>query len=166
MNDAVLNVRFGKDSLYGIGKAGQVVRTGNEHILYAAVPQTVEHGRPVLSAFVLSDPHSKNILPAAQVDANGNEHSLLYDLPFAADVVMDCIHEHDRINALQRPLLPFPGFGQHFVRDPAHGALGNLDAVDVPDVICLYQEKSLTGVCMLSCSNPREPDAAVESLFP
>ena len=66
---------------------------------------------------------SSDALPTVQIDANGNVNGLLHDLPLAADVVVNSIQEHHRIDGLQRPLLPLFGDGKDLVRDPAYGAV-------------------------------------------
>ena len=45
---------------------------------------------------------------------------------------MDSVHENDRIDFLQRPFLPFFYDGQDFIRDPADGAVRNLDVIEFP----------------------------------
>ena len=70
-------------------KSGKVIRAGDENILHTTVPQAVEHGRPELGALIFAYPHTQDILPAIQINAYGNIHRFLYDLPFAADMVVD-----------------------------------------------------------------------------
>ena len=88
VDDAVLDFRFGEYRLNRSGKAGQIIRTGDENILHAPVPQAVQHGRPELGALVFSDPHSENVLLAVQIDAYGDVHGFLYDLHLAAYMVL------------------------------------------------------------------------------
>ena len=135
VNDAILYIRFGKYRLNGVGESGQVVCAGDENILHAPVPQAVEYRCPVFGTFVLANPHPQHVFFAVQVDSYGDVYRLFHDLALTADVVMDGVHEHHRINAFQRPLLPFLRCRKYLVRDPAHGAFRRLDAVDVPDVI-------------------------------
>ena len=40
-------------------------------------------------ALILADPHAQNIFAAVQIKADGNVYCFLYDLPFAADMVVD-----------------------------------------------------------------------------
>ena len=67
VNDAVLDFRFREHRLNGGGEAGEVIRTGNEDVLYAAVSQAIEYGGPVLGALVFAYPHTKHIFPAIQI---------------------------------------------------------------------------------------------------
>ncbi len=77
----------------------------------------------VHAALVFSDPHTQNVLPAVQVNANSDVYRLLHDLALAADMVVDRVQKHYGVDPLQRPLLPLPHDGQNLVRDPAHGAV-------------------------------------------
>ena len=104
-------------------KSRQVVRAGDENVLYATVLQTIEYSRPEFGALVFSDPHTQNVLPAVQVNANSDVYRLLHDLALAADMVVDRVQKHYGVDPLQRPLLPLPHDGQDLVRDPAHGAV-------------------------------------------
>ena len=81
-------------------KSGQIIRASDENILYATVPQAVEHGRPELGALIFTYPHAQYILPAIQIDAYGNIDCFLHDLSLAADMVVDGIQKHHRIDAL------------------------------------------------------------------
>ena len=48
VDNAVLNFGLRKGGMDGRIKPGQIIRAGDENILYATVPQAVEHGRPEL----------------------------------------------------------------------------------------------------------------------
>ena len=82
------------------------MRVGDENILHALVPQAVEHDRPDLGALVFVGPHAQNVFPPVQINAYGDIDRLLYDLPLAADMVVDGIQKDHRIDGFQRPLLP------------------------------------------------------------
>ena len=101
VDDAVLDFRLGKHCFNGYGKTGQIICTSDEDILNASVSQAVENIGPIFGTLILANPHSKNILFAIQVDADGDVHSLLYDLPFAADMIVDGIQENNGVDALQ-----------------------------------------------------------------
>ena len=58
-------------------------------------------------------------------------HSLLYDLPLAADMVVDGIQKYHRIDSLQRPLLPLFGHRQDLVRNPADRAVRDRNTVNI-----------------------------------
>ncbi len=104
-------------------KSRKIVGTGNENVLYTAVFQTIQYGCPELGALIFADPHPQNIFSAVQIYANGNVNGLLHDLALAADMVVNGVQEHHRIDGLQRPLLPLLGDGKDLVCDPAYGAV-------------------------------------------
>ena len=89
-------------------KSRQVVRTGDEYVLYTPVLQTIERSCPEVGAFIFPDPHAQNVFPAVQINAYGDVHRLLHDLTLAADMVVDGIQKYYGVDALQRPLLPLP----------------------------------------------------------
>ena len=112
MDDAVLDFRLGIDRLDRRRKTGQIIRTGNENILDAPIFQAVQYGSSEFRTFVLADPHSQNILPTIKINTDGDIDGLLYDLAFAADMVVNRIQKNNRINGLQRPLLPLFRYGK------------------------------------------------------
>ena len=120
MDDTILNLSFGEHRLNGCGKAGEIVSAGNQDILYAPVSQAIQDRSPELGAFIFAYPHTQNVLFSIQIDPNGNVDSFLDDLPFAAHMVMDGIQEYHRIDALQRPLLPFLCDGKNLICDAAY----------------------------------------------
>jgi hypothetical protein len=69
--------------------------------------------------------HAKHIFACVQVDANGDIHRFLHDLPLTTDMVVD---------GLQRPLLPFFGNRENLFRDSADRAVRNENAVNILDM--------------------------------
>ena len=76
-------------------KSGKVIRAGDENTLTPRF-QAVEHGRPELGALIFAYPHAQYILSAIQINAYGNIHRFLYDLPPPADMVVDGIQKYPR----------------------------------------------------------------------
>src|SRR5699024_1490470 len=134
VNDTVLDLGLGKYCMDGCVKSRKIVGTGNENILYTAIFQTIQYGCAELGALIFADPHPQNIFPAVQTYANGNVNGLFHDLAVAADVVVNGVQEHHRIDGLQRPLLPLFGDGKDLVRDPAYGAVRYRNPIDVLDM--------------------------------
>ena len=99
-----------------------------KNILYAPIPQTIQYGRPELCALILADPHAQNIFAAVQIKADGNVYCFLYDLPFAADMVVDRIQKNYGIDRFQRPLLLFFRHRQDLIRDPAFTVVSDTDS--------------------------------------
>lgn len=131
MDDAVLDFRLGKYRFNCRRESSQIVRTGDENILHATVFEPIEYSSPEFGALVFTDPHAQNIFLSVQINADGNVNSFLHDLAFAANMIVDRVQKHHRVDGLQWSLLPFFRDGQDLVCDPAHGGIRDLHAVDV-----------------------------------
>lgn len=94
VNHAVLNLHFREHCMDGCIETSKIVCTCDKNILYAPIPQTIQYGRPELCALILADPHAQNIFAAVQIKADSNVYCFLYDLPFAADMVVDRIQKN------------------------------------------------------------------------
>lgn len=131
---AVLCVRLREDCLDGCRKSCQVVRTGNENVLYSTISEAVEDTGPELGALILTAPHAEDVLSPLHVDADGDVDCFLDDLPLASNMVMDGIQKDYGVETFQRPLLPFLCNRQNLVRDSAGGRIRNVNAIDIVDV--------------------------------
>ena len=69
---------------------------------------------------ICRNPHAENIFFAVQVDSYGDVDGLLHNLAFAPDMVVNGIQKYHRIDALQRPLLPFFYDGKDLICNPAY----------------------------------------------
>ena len=131
MDDAVLDFRLGIDRLDRRRKTDQIIRTGNENILDTPIFQAVQYGSPEFRTFVLTNPHTENILVPVQINADRDINGLLYNLAFAADMVVNRIQKNNCINGLQRPLLPLFRYGKDFICDTAYRGIRDIYAVDI-----------------------------------
>src|SRR5699024_4069684 len=111
-----------------------IVSTVNENVLCTAVCQTIQYGCPELGALISAYPSPKYIFSAVQIYANGNVNGLLHVLALAADMVVNGVQEHHRIDGLQRPLLPLLGDGKDLVCDSAYGAVRYGNPIEVLDM--------------------------------
>ncbi len=85
MDDAVLDLCFGKHCLNGRSKTGQVIGASYEDILYPTVAQAIENSGPELGALGFSYPHSKHFFSSLQIDAYGYIDSLFDYLALGSD---------------------------------------------------------------------------------
>lgn len=131
VNNAVLNLRFREHCMDGCIETRQIVCTCDKNILYAPISQTIQYGCPELCALILADSHAQNIFAAVQIKTDGNVHCLLYDLPFAADMVVDRIQKNYRIDRFQRPLQPFFCHRQDLIRDPTYRSVRHRQPVNI-----------------------------------
>ena len=63
-----------------------IIRADDENILNPPVFQAVKYRCLIFGAFIFADPHAKSILPAVQINADGDIDCLLHDLPLAAEM--------------------------------------------------------------------------------
>ena len=110
MNNTVLDLCTGINGSNCIAESGQVVCAGNEDVFYPAIPEAVQYSGSIAGALIFSAPHAQDILPAIQVNANGDVYRFLDDPAFTPDMVVDGVQENNGIDAFQRPLLPVLGF--------------------------------------------------------
>ena len=78
--------------------------------------------------------HAKHVTFSVHADPNSNIHGFLHYLSFAANMEMDGVHEHYRVQTLQWSLLPFPHYWQYLIRHAADCAIGHGQSVNIPDV--------------------------------
>ena len=70
-----------------------------------------------------------------KVDADGDIDCFLDDSTLAAHMIMDGVHEYNRIDRLQRALLPFSCNGKDFICNTAYCRIRDLYAVDIADML-------------------------------
>ena len=100
-------------------------------IINASVTQAIKYTCPELSALIFAYTHTENVLPAVQINSYGDVDSLLDDLSFAADMVVNGVKKYDCIDAFKRPLLPFFCYRENLVCNTTDGSIGYLQTVDI-----------------------------------
>ena len=131
VDDAALNLGMRKNCMDRCVKPCQIVGTDDENIFNPSVFQPIQYSCPELGALVFANQRAQDIFPAIQIDPDGNVYCFLHNLPFAADMVVDCSPKYHGIDRFQRPLLPLVGDGQNLVRDPADRAVRDRYAVNI-----------------------------------
>ncbi len=66
-----------------------------------------------------------------QINADRDINGLLYNLAFAADMVVNRIQKNNCINGLQRPLLSLFRCGKDFICDTAYRSIRDIYAVNI-----------------------------------
>ena len=100
-----------------------------------SVAQTVQNAYPELCAFIFTNPHTENILPAVHINAYRYIYSLFDDLSFTAYMVVDSVEKYDCIDAFKRSLLPFLCNREDLVCDTADGGIRYLQTVNITDMV-------------------------------
>ena len=114
-----------------IGKALQAVDDGEEDVLDAAVAKFVHHPEPELGALVLLEPQAEHLLGAVGTDAQRDVDRFITDHALVADFHPQRIEEHQRIDRIERPLLPGRYFIEHGVGHRADQVRRYVDAVQL-----------------------------------
>ncbi|OPZ20755.1 MAG: hypothetical protein BWZ04_01559 [Firmicutes bacterium ADurb.BinA205] len=135
MDDAVLDISFRKYSFYSLREACQIICAGDKDILNTSVAQTVQNACPELCAFIFTDPHTENVLPAVHINAYRYIYSLFDDLSFTAYMVVDSVEKYDCIDAFKRSMLPFLCNREDLVCDTADGGIRYLQTVNITDMV-------------------------------
>jgi hypothetical protein len=98
----------------------QPVADDEEHVVDAAVLQLAQHLQPELRRLPTTPgagPQPEDVLVASQVDPDRCVERPVRDLA-VADLDVDRVDEHRRVDLLQRPGHPFGHLGQYPVGDP------------------------------------------------
>ena len=135
MNEATLDFSLGIYGSDGFGKAGQAIHGKDQHVVYAPVFELIEHAEPVLGGFALAKPDAQALLAPLQVDADHQVGGHILDPTVRTELEEQRVHEHNGVNRLQRPVLPFLGLVDDGVGNPADRFRRNVVVVDFLDVV-------------------------------
>ena len=106
----VCTIAFSPTEFTAFGKPFQPVADDHEDVLRAAVLDLGKDAEPELGALpvaVLPGPQTQHVPCPVGRDAQGQVNRPVGDLALA-DLHLDGVDEHHRVNRLQRPALPFP----------------------------------------------------------
>ena len=118
MNQATLDFSLGIHGSDGFREAGQSVDGEDQHVIYAPVFELIEHAEPVLGGFAVAKPNPEALLAPLQVDADHHIGSNVFDAAIHPELEKQRVHEHNGVNRLQRPVLPFLGLVDDSVHCP------------------------------------------------
>ena len=142
MDDTLLDLCLWVDCLDRLRESGQPIYTGDQDIFHPTVFQSVQDGEPEFRAFVLADVHTEHILTASHINPDHNINRTFYNPAFVAYMIMDSVHENNRIDLFQRSFLPFFHDRKYLVCNPADGTVRDLDIIEFPhmafDIICCH----------------------------
>jgi hypothetical protein len=128
-------------------EAGESVDERDEDIGNAPRLQLAEHAMPEGSTLARIDPEAEHVFRAGGGDAEREgDGRVAHDAVVTAELDPEGIEQEQRIDALQRPLLPRADFGQHFVGDGADHAGGDFHLVQLLEVPLDLAHAQTTGV--------------------
>jgi hypothetical protein len=117
-----------------VGQALQPVADQHQHILDAAVLDLGEDLQPELRALAaLAGPQAEDVAGALGGDGQGHVDGAV-DHRAVADLDVDGVDEDDRVDGVQRPVLPLGHAVHDLVGDRGDRLAGDLHAIDLRQV--------------------------------
>lgn len=106
MYHAYLCVGLREYTSYGIGNPIQVVRTGDEDILYATRFQVGQDTHPESGTLGLAAPHTQDFFQSVLFEPDTQVHRLVDNLAVIAYLEDDTVHPYNQIYGGKRTVLP------------------------------------------------------------
>jgi hypothetical protein len=91
-------------------------------------------------------PHAQHLLAAVAADAEGHVDRLVPDRPLVPHLDPERVEEHQGIERLERPALPFGDLVQHGVGHRADQVGGDVEAIEIGQVPLNLPHGQATGV--------------------
>ena len=98
------------------------------------------------NAFGLLDPQAKDFFLAGRIEGKRHIHGLVLDDALVADFDPQSIEENDRIDRIERPVLPVPDFFEDGIGDPADQIWRDIDAVELGQMALDLANRHAAGV--------------------
>jgi site-specific DNA recombinase len=131
VHDAGLDHGVRKGGPDRIWKAFQPIDYGKQDVLDAAVLEFIHDPEPELRALVLLDPEPEDLLGAVRPHPECHMHGLVANHALVADLHPQGIEKHQRIDCIERPVLPARHLIQHRVRHRADQIRRDVKAVEL-----------------------------------
>ena len=135
VHHAGLHDRLGPRGLHGLGQALEPVAAHDQRVGHAPVGHLGAHVRPEGGAPVVLDPYARHMLEPVHVDADGDVRRLGRHPAVVARLDPDGVQVQDRIELVQRPLLPFGHGVAHRVGDVGYRLGAQVRADRLPKVV-------------------------------
>ena len=108
MNDAGLDHGVWKHSGDRLREALEAINDSDQDVADSTGLELVHHPQPELRALRLLDPEPQDLLVAGAGDADGEIDGLVPDQALVANLDPERVEVNDRIDRLERPVLPGP----------------------------------------------------------
>src|SRR5690554_1139816 len=135
VHDAQLDERLRVDRRDRLAEAGEAIDAANQDVFQSAVLKLGEHLEPELGPFAVGDPESQQFLLPVEVQSEGEVNRLAPHLPVLSHLHRERVEPDDRVEGLQRAVLPgydlFEHRGGH-VRDERGRDLGVIEFLKMP----------------------------------
>ena len=146
MHQAGLDGRVREGRLDRLREAGQPVDADEQDVGDAAGLQIAENVKPELRALRLLEPQTEHVTLAVEVDAQRHVARLVSHRMPVADLHDQRVEVNDRVDALQRPVLPRLRVAEHRVGDLRDQIRRDLGAVDLREVSLDLADRQTAGV--------------------
>ena len=134
VHDARLHRRPGEHGLDRLGEPFEPVDAADQDVLDAALLEIGEDLHPELRALVGLEPHPEDLALAVDRDRHRQVARLALHAAAVADLQHERVEEHDRVDVIQRALLPRAGVVHHRVGDLRDQIAADLHPVDLLQV--------------------------------
>ena len=134
VDDAGLHPRLGEHRFDRFGEPLEPVDAGDQDVLDAALLEVVQDLEPELRALALLEPHPEHVPVAFEGDAQREVAGPALHAARFSDLDHEAVEEHDRVEVIERPLLPGTHVLHDRVGDAADQVAADLDAVELAEV--------------------------------
>ena len=135
MDDAALQPTFWEDGLNSLHHPTQAVRAEQIYIQNAPAFEIIQHIQPEFAVFMLSDPDSQDVLSAIHGDTQHHIGCFGHVPPVFPNLIVNGVHEHERIHRLQRTVLPGCDLRHDLFADLRYQLRRDLHAVQFLDLL-------------------------------
>src|SRR5699024_272637 len=102
MDDTALDLCLWENGLNCIFKSGKAIHAEEQDILHTPVFQVVEHSEPEFTGLIRSYGNTENLLIAFHGNSQYNISSATEDPAVFTNLIMDAVHENERIYRIKR----------------------------------------------------------------
>ena len=144
--NATLQTAVRKGCFYGLHHSAQAVRAKQIHVYNSTTFELIQHVQPKFAALMLSDPDPKNVFSTIHRNAE-NDVGCLCDIAMILfHLVVNGIHEYERINAFQRAILPGRNLRHNLLADFCHQLRRYFYVVEFLNLLCDISLTHATGI--------------------
>ena len=129
MDDARLNDRLREHRGDRLGEALEAIDDGKQDIFRAPVAKLIHHPQPEFGTLILLKPQAEHLFAAIGADTQRNVDRLIADHALVADLDPDRVEENERVDRIERPLLPGGHFVEHRIGHRADQVGRDVDAI-------------------------------------
>lgn len=135
MDDAALVFCLRESRLNRLPDPGQPVSADDLDVLDPAILKAVENGQPVLGALVIADLDCQDTFLSFAADSKDDVSRHLPNGPIVPDGVVDRVDVENRIDVIEKPVLPVLNLGQDLIRYVRYETLRGFKPIDIYECV-------------------------------